>query len=312
MAMFMLATVQPPDAPPAQKWVGVAVSLTSWDGTTWDLNDPMSGQVLIQEEVRGLDMPPIQHYRSEAASLPGSRWRDWRAQDREVFLPTLVATSEGSQEWVRLDGAIAKALHPGKLSTLTVAAPADPDDPRSGPRTLQIRYVEREGADTRDPALRGWKVYGTRYLTDWPFWQGQTVERSWMDDNDNKDWVNPGGTDVFWFTSSYTVTDATAYNPGDVEAYPTWQLDGPFSSATVGVGSTQVAIPFAVPAGESLFVDTRTRSVVSSTGERRTKDVTAAGWAPIPPGDEVPLNLTITKGGRVTMRLTPNYFRAWG
>lgn len=50
--------------------------------------------------------------------------------------------------------------------------------------------------------------------------------------------------------------NAKINNPGDVDAWPTWTIIGDSTAAAVGVGTSVVEVPFVVPAGKALVVNT--------------------------------------------------------
>jgi hypothetical protein len=126
---------------------------------------------------------------------------------------------------------------------------------------------------------------------------------------------------------------ATIDNPGDVESYPRWYVEGPATTASVGVGSMVVDVPFEVPEGKCLVIESDPDFIgatlydvalgASSKPSERVEgvdllnpvDMTAAlgeaDFAPIPAGTAVPLSLTLMGLGKVEALLPTLYRRPW-
>ncbi len=85
--------VPPPPTPPpgsgggsgtgdTDRWAGLQVTWTGWDGSVWELSSSDSPVWLTPEGTRGLSMPPVDRYTSEAPAVAGSRWRGYRVAGR--------------------------------------------------------------------------------------------------------------------------------------------------------------------------------------------------------------------------------------
>ena len=214
-----------------------------------DLMDPSSdGLMLVQDGVRGLSMPPVQRWSSVSPALDGSRWRGFRVQEREVFWPLLVWSTEGTDAWVERDSQLWRMLRPEDQGTWTVATV------QGGYRSLRLRIVDDgDHMFRRDPLKTGWTVYGIKLVAEQPFWEGEKQTVSW--DNETLEPFFPGPP--FTISGSNSMDDAVLDNPGDVAAWPVWTVWGPCSSAEIGVGGRKISIPFAVADDETLVIDTR-------------------------------------------------------
>lgn len=117
----------------------------------------------------------------------------------------------------------------------------------------------------------------------------------------------------FTIMSGSNLASAAIDNPGDEPAFPAWTLAGPFTSASVGVGPSQIVVPFAMAAGESLVIDPRpsAQTAITGAGVDRTGDLGAVAFAPVEPGIPRPLSLSMVGAGSVTATLLPLYWRAW-
>ena len=281
------------------------------NGPAINLLDPAAdGVMLVEDGVRGLNMPSTQRYTASSPAVHGSRNRGHRVEEREVFWPLLVWTDRGTDDWLRVDSRLWDGLRPDVEGWWVV------DTAWSGRRRLRCRFSDDgDHSMSRDPSRRGWDLYGVRLVAEQPFWTAEMDPIEW--DQGEPDSFFPGPT--FRISGSRRMDSATLRNGGDVPAWPVWTIHGPCSSATVGVGDRQVVVPFAVAAGERLVIDTRpeymTATMYTAAGGAadRTADLGAATeFAPVPAGGAVDLSLTAPGGGRVEADLTPLYWRAWG
>lgn len=305
-AIVFAAPFTPP--PPPKVWFGLGMTWTGEDGVVWDLTSGEGG-VVMMPGVRGLSMPPITHHKSVYASVPGSRWRGYSVQDREVFWPIQVFHDLSSEAWIERDRAFWKTLAPNKTGLWTVIQPNGQE------RTLRLRLKEDgDPVYSHDPALAGWSNYGLTFEAEQPFWQGGggVVSKTFMPENDSDFFNGAAKASPFKISRSATVTSAIMNNPGDVEAYPVWTIEGPCTNATVGVGGVNITIPFAVATGQRLVINTAPSSQQALlAGVDRTADLGTVNFAPIPSGSNVILSLAITGTGSITCAITPRYFRAW-
>lgn len=294
------------DLSAVNRWPGVtAMTWTGADGRVWDLLRGTDGVVLLESGIRGLAMPEIRRHTSSSPSLAGTRWRGWRVEEREVFWPVLVWSEDSTRDWLQRDSAWWGSLHPERLGVWEVTTA------RAGRRRLSLRFTgDGEHSFPVDPARLGEAVYGVRLVAEQPLWEGDDTLSSWSLSEQAAFFPGP----PFWIGSAYTLATATLTNPGDVPAYAVWTVQGPFTSARVGMPGATVSVPFGLPDGAALTIDTRPHvmSAVDSSGADRTRDLGAAAFAPVPAGYRMPLDLALGgQGGRITASLTPLFLRAW-
>ena len=166
---------------------------TGWDGSTWDLSDPKGG-VFLTGDIEGLGMPTHQAWIGESPATHGQYYRGHVVEPRPVFWPLYLYSDVGTDEWLELDRAFWRSLHPGKHGTWSVTTL------RGGTRSLSCRFVDDgRKAFQRDPLLRGWATYGVSLVADSPFWTGEPVRRTWSD----------GPSSDFYNTKPVTFTVAT-------------------------------------------------------------------------------------------------------
>lgn len=310
---LVFATPYFPSAPP-RPWVGLQMTWTGWDGSVWNLTSAAEGAVMLPG-LRGLSMPPIVHYSSVYASVPGARWRGHTVDAREVFWPIQLYHDAGSQGWVDRDRAFWKTLRPEKTGTWTVKLPSGAE------RHLDCRF-SNDGDHTisHDPVLQGWSNYGITLTAEEPFWRGAPLTREW----------NSGGSlpflpaatgENYTISPSATLDSSAMPNPGDVDAYPVWEVHGPTTSAQVGVAGRNITIPFAVEAGQVLVIDTaptqQSAILYTLSGASRinpvdkTSQLGIANFVPVPADSVTTTTLSLSGAGKVSLILTPLFLRAW-
>lgn len=279
-----------------------------WDGSNWSLSDEESGLVLMRG-ARGFGGISIEHHRDQHASLAGSRWRDFRALDREIFLPIHIYSDGSSQDWVEHNRAFLKTMRAGRQGWIHIV------HPDGHHRRIQVRYEKGlEEAYEMDPAFYGWATYGVYLNAEQPYWERATpVGDIWRAPEPVYFFgagATPGSGPPFGISDERNASTATITNPGDVEAWPKWIYRGPATSATVGVDGRTVEIPIALLAGESVTLDMDPRQQVAlrENGTDVTGDLGSFDFAPIPDGATVPLDIELVgTGGSIELQLTPLY-----
>jgi len=276
------------------------------DGSSWYLTDP-SSQVRLLPGMRGLEAPEHDRWTSESPGLAGNRYRGSRALAREVYLPVYVRGAS-STDWLAVRRAWDRSLSPDVEGVLDVLVAGQR-------RTLPCRWTRTEVGWDRDPLLAGKAVLGEYLEASGAYWQGEAILREWQADAVGADFFLADGG-VFWVTPSNTLGTAWLDNPGDVPAWPVWTITGPCDTASVGIGSAQIEVPFALGAGEWLRIDTRpdSQTATDDTGADRVGDLGAVAFQRIAAGEGVDLALSATgtgSGFSVGAELVPLYRRAW-
>ena len=280
------------------RWVG-------WDESVWDLTGDASG-VRLMPGVRGLGPVKHTHWRSQSPAVAGSRWRGAVADARDVFWPLFLFNDQGSREWVEYDRAFWRTLDPRKTGTWVVELPD------GSTRSLTLRFEDDSQPEWElDPILAGWTTYGIRLTADDPFWAGETVRRSWQEQA-RRDFLPAAAGEGYYVSSGSTLGSATLTNPGDVDAHVKWTVRGPFSSVSVGVGGALVTAPITAVEGQTLVIDTDPAvQAAFLDGTDVTAQLTSAEFGVLPPGEAVPLSLTMAGTGIISAEFTPRYLRAW-
>jgi hypothetical protein len=313
---------------------------TDSDGYVWALNRS-AGVWLHRDGIRGMNMPTVTRYTTTSPAVHGSRNRGWIVEEREVFWPLMIAparTIPDGEEWRasfdELDSRFWRTLNPDATGTWTVKKP------NGESRDLVCRFKDDGGHQTAGPAFAlQFAAYGITMVAEQPFWLGAPEVRSFGASGPDVMFFgggSAGGAMAFppiAFKNASSYGTAAINNDGDVEAWPVWANDGASTSASVGVGDNIIQIPFPVPAGKRLVIDTDPQAQTALLGDPillpdgrpdpdrlteltgpvsdRTKDLGSVTWSPVPARAEVALNIETIGGGSIACRIRPRYMRAW-
>ena len=312
----------PPTPPPpiavGPAWEGFRVVWTGFDGSEWDLTGRNSPVRLIDEApTRGFGRPQFTRFTQKSANVAGSRARGYNTEEREVMLPLLVYTDMGTAEWLAVDAAFQRTIHPARVGTLALTSPSGQT------RTLRCSFSDEDDSLSRDPAHAGWQIVAPRMIAGQPFWRGVKVVRSFKQAEDVEFFSNDGDDYVVQISPGQTLDSAAISNPGDEDSYLKYIVHGPTVTATVRGNE----FPFVIDAGKAVILDTspegrearealvslddQDQYVYTFTGVDRSKDLGAVNFSPIAPGAEVTLAMSMTGPGRVMVELWPEHHRAW-
>ena len=293
---------------PVSPWSRSRMTWTGWDGSVWDLTNPEAGVFLTSKGIEGLGMPTHQAWVGESPAVHGQYYRGHVVEPRPAFWPVYLYSDIGSEDWLALDRAFWRSLHPGKHGKWTVETPA------GGRRTLSCRFVDdgRHAYD-HDPIVRGWATYGVSLIADSPFWTGEPVRRTWS----QRDAINffggaAGKGPPLFIPIVSQLSKAKITNEGALEAWTVLTIPGPLTAVTVGVDGATVQWNTTLTADDILVIDTDpTVQCAWLNGVDVTEQLGTADFAPIPEGDELPLSLTMAGTGSVEALITPRFYKAW-
>lgn len=326
MANIVYATPYQPPTPAAPAFSGLGMRWTA-KGSEWSLTDPSTG-LFLKPGVRGLGSAAYTRHSTSSPAVAGSKFEGASFLDREVFWPLHIFSDAGSVEWMERDRAFWATMDPEDTGVWTVT------HPDGAHRTLRLRFLnDGDKVRDRDPMRTGWDSYGITLLAEQPFWVGDPVVKSFIGQVPPEPFFGTDGP-VVKIASSYSAANATMDNPGDVESYPRWYVDGETTSVSVGVNGVVVTVPFAVPAGKCLVIESdpdligaTLYDVTVGGASKKPSDrvfgadlinpadvspaLGEADFAPIPSGSQVPLSMEITGPGRVECLLPTLYRRPW-
>lgn len=303
MGLVFAAPYTPPNITVVRPWKGIRHTWTGWDGSVWDLSRPSGGVFLQPEGLEGLGMPDFINYTHSSPVVHGQQWDGWLTTGRKVYWNVGVYSDKGSNDWIALNRAFWKTFRPGKTGVWTVELP------NGDTFSLTLRLAPGSGAAyDRDPVQHGWKAYGIELFPEQPFWEGKPIVQSW----DSEDLIPfLGNEDIgppFHVSPVATIGDAKVTNPGDVESYIQWTVTGETFTVTVGIGGENTVIPFAVPDGEKLLIDTDPRNLIAElSGVDVMNQLREFNYPALQPGEDIKLSLAMEGSGSVEARFTPYY-----
>lgn len=321
-------------ADPAPAWSGMPMTWTA-KGVTWPLTDRRTG-VFLRPGVRGLGTINTERHSSNSSAVAGSRHEGVSVLDREVFWPLRIYSPEGSTAWMLRDRAFWQGMDPEDTGVWEVI------HPDGAKRSLRLRF--RDDGDhirTKNPIKTGWENYNITLLAEQPYWEGEAEVQSFKAPPPPEPFFEPNGPHLINLISGYSVENAAIDNLGDVESYARWFIDGATTYAEVGVGGVVVTVPFTIPAGKCLVIesdpalelgaiqyDISPEQLALDPKERlkpsarvigvdllnpvdMTRELGEVDFAPIPAGKQVPLSLTLVGSGVVEALLPSLYRRPW-
>lgn len=336
--LLAMAASSPSTPSDAFELEGMKMRWEGWDGSVWNICDRQSG-VFLLAGTRGLGSPTGTRFRDASPGSHGSQHRGTLWGEREVYWPTKTWHGDGAVAFIERDRAFFWTMDPERPGRWYAVQPGGGEE-----RYLELRYDPKtvdDGFDTM-PSLQGWARYGLYLTADQPFWVGRSSVKSFLPPRPQSPFFEPDGPGIFNIGQGFTSANAAIDNLGDVESYGRWFLDGDIvAGAWVGVGSRRVTIPFDVPAGYCLVVEsdpTKIGAVLYRiSGEQmalapdqrmkpsdrvvgvdlldpvnRSRQLGASpDFAPIPVGRKVPLSVNFDGSGVVEISVPALYKRAW-
>jgi hypothetical protein len=310
-----------PTPPQPVHWGRTYVSITGKNGEgeeipLTDFSDPRWPGIVMMPGATGLDAPPFELHADDSPNLDGGIFRDARAVAREIMVPIFLHGID--RKTIRdLKSRLVSNLNPKKGFCVLKFVEGD-----AVPRYLRCYYKGgMEGSEDQDQAGFTWKKFGIQLTAYDPYFYSEDVQVAQWE----------FGSQVAFLSSTapfYPLRinagllngdEISVFNPGDVEAWPRWELTGPikafnfvgpdgesFGVNAKGDGSDVVA------AGRTLVVDTR-------PGYKSLKDDLGATYWPllkaqpelwsIPEGDSK-CTVSITPGStsaEVRLTFQPRY-----
>jgi hypothetical protein len=258
--------------------------------------------------------------------VAGSRHRGSATKDREVFWPLYLYSDNGSAEFMARDRAFWRSLDTDEQGIWTASLPD------GSKRTLKLRLISAEDNQTNDPVVRGWAKYAITLLADQPYWLGEPVKKSWSQGDLRNYYITEADRTAFgyppdvihYLSPGGTIDKAVFSNPGDVPAYPKWTAIGATTAVSFGVGDRSVIVPFEIPEGYAVQIDTdpvdgrilwygqwdTTTKTIIDPVDRTAELDPASAFVAIPAGQDRELAITMTGTGTVIAEVQARYWRA--
>ncbi|MFF4815279.1 phage tail domain-containing protein [Kitasatospora sp. NPDC001309] len=262
-------------------------------------------------------MPPVELYADDSPNLDGSIYRGSRVAARQVMIPVYLHGVD-RRSLRELKRRLIRAVNPKNGPCLIRITEGD-----SQTRTLTVFYKDGlQGDEGVDSAGFRWTRYGLQFTAYDPWWYGPDLQVAEWSFSGGKPLLTTG-KGLFPLSLSQGVLSNSSVpivNPGDVEAWPVWQLKGPVrgfqltgpDGGSFGISAGATGTPDAVPAGRVLTIDTRpgVKSIRDDQGVNLWPrlDGSPALW-PVPAGNSK-ASVNLAAGGpAASLRLTfrPRY-----
>lgn len=277
-------------------------TLIGADGSVWNLLDNASVMLMPGAQFAGVQ---VAHQLRTSPVLDGARWSSVRTDASDVLLPVAVMADDW-QTWRKTDRSLWRALNPSGECSFQIAAPD------AETFTLGLRFVA--GGDvTMNPLADNFAAYTLEFIAPNPYWRGEPVRRVYSQAPPVPLFPGP----PFGISRGGSTGAAELItNPGDVPATPRYTVNGPAARWTIGVGDALVTSDRPLTAGQSVTVDMDPNqlTILDHTGANMHRHMSAVNFAAIPPGVDVPLNLSVVgtnAASSVVVEFTPLYRRPW-
>lgn len=304
----------PPPIPPSP-WLGLGHTLTGANGDSISLSDAETGVLLIDADVVGMGMPKYEVYRSAGPASAGSRYRGARAMERPAELSIVIYDDGSTGGFLATDRRVWDLI--GDPTQPVVWRVQTPD---AQWRELTMRFDDAPDGLSRDPLYDGWVLYQLRFVADDPYWYGPPITREWKAGESEDFFIAAPDpvTDMFFISQAQTTSSVKIANPGDVEAWVTWTIDGPLGDLDVtltapGMSDGTLGIPDVLDPN-TLVIDTDPRVATARlNGIDITEQIDPWDPRPVPARGEQTLGVSAVITGDGTLRATirPRHRRAW-
>lgn len=298
--MPILATLELTPQGPVVSDDNRSLDFRSIDGTHTIAWDGVNLRILASAS--GLDVPPRDVLRDVIAGLPGSRLRNVRDLEREVFLPLLVAS--GRDDWRGLLDRLAelRSLMDFRRDREAFIANEGSFDLVSSidgrERRLRCSYVEgMEGDYGEDVALPEWRRFGLTLLAVDPYWHGEQWTTPTVGLPTPDPFLSASAGDAWPRRLSPSVaigSDMPLSIPGDLPSSPVVELLGPATSTHITAPSGLDVTIGPLGAGDEFVLDTGRRKRATLNGVAAWSKIgQSPRWPALLPG-ETTISITMT------------------
>lgn len=308
--------------PPPQKeaWGRTYVSIKGRNGEGEEIvltnfSDSKWPGIIVMPGATGLDAPPFELHADDSPNLDGGIFRDARAVAREVMIPLYLHGID--RKTVReLKRKLVSDLNPKKGYCVLKLVEGD-----AVPRYLKCFYKGgMEGSESEDQAGFTWKKFAIQFIAYDPYFYSEDVEVAEWTFGTGEQFLSSTSFFPLHLNSSLVVgSEVGVNNPGDVEAWPKWELTGPISGFKFTSPTGQSFGITAPTNGSNAIASGRTLIVDSRPGFKSLRDDLGANYWPaldanpelwsIPEGTNTFTVDIITANTNASVRLTfqPRY-----
>ncbi|KQX43540.1 hypothetical protein ASD97_26085 [Streptomyces sp. Root63] len=233
---------------------GEEIPLTDFSNSLWP-------GIVMLPGATGLDAPPFELHADDSPNLDGGIFRDARAVSREVMIPVYLHGID-RPTIKKMKSRIRSSLNPKKGFCVLKFVEGD-----GVPRYLRCYYKSgMEGDEGQDAAGFTWTKYGLQFTAYEPYFYSDDVQVAQWEFGDVEAFLDTSQALFPLRLNAGHLSDdlVVIENPGDAEAWPRWELEGPIKAFNfVGPDgrSFGVEAPIdgtdVIAAGRTLTVDTR-------------------------------------------------------
>lgn len=296
----------------------IQIDLIGTDGQVWDIR---RGEIRLSDAgIRGLLSPVMDVAQRSTALLDGQRPVRWTLKARDVFLPFNLKVSD----W-RTVSTFLRSLDPTRnaprgygLAAIAYCTLRVTDTERGTYRDLAVRFQDDGGYSLRVDPAASLPPMGLTFVADDPWWYGpEAVSNYSQTDSYLPQFFGESGAPAFNIIAPGGYTGIWVINDGDAEAWITFEIEGPATSAdfwiSQGGETRQTGLYYTLAAGESATIETEpTRQIALKHDGTILNRYMGADFAPIPVDDGgAYVGTRIVGTGRVRARYRVPYKRAF-
>ncbi|MFF4245223.1 phage tail domain-containing protein [Streptomyces sp. NPDC001822] len=305
--------------PVPERWQRTYVSIRGRNGEGEEI--PLTGlrsgswpAMVLQPGATGLDMPPYAVHMDESPNLDGATVRGARATARPVMLPIFIYGID-RKTLREFKAKLANALNPRLGYSVLTFIEQDGET-----RRLKCYYAGgMEGSEAVGSSGFTWISYGIQLTAADPFFYGDTATAANWSFGLDQPLLSSSFLPVTLAKGVASTGTLTVENPGDIEAWPVWEITGPLKrfkftgpdGTSFGI-SDQPGGADVIATGRTLTVDCRPgfKTVADDTGQIYFPLLSASPslWS-VPPGTSTAQADLLAGSGRPTVKMTlyPRY-----
>ncbi|MFG3176582.1 phage tail domain-containing protein [[Kitasatospora] papulosa] len=267
--------------PVPERWQRTYVSIRGRNGEGEEI--PLTGlrsrawpAMVLQPGATGLDLPTYSVHMDESPNLDGSTVRGARASARQILLPCFVYGID-RKTLRQLKAKLADALNPKNgYSVLTFI------EQNGEPRRLKCYYVGgMEGSEAVGASGFTWISYGIQLIAADPYFYGDTATAASWSFGTDQPLLGSSFLPITLAKGTVSTGTLTIENPGDIEAWPVWEITGPLKRFKfTGPDGTSFGIPDQ-PSGLDALPSDRTLTVDCRPGYKTVRDDTGKIYFPL-------------------------------
>ncbi|MFD8594549.1 phage tail domain-containing protein [Kitasatospora sp. NPDC059646] len=286
---------------------GEEIPLTGYSGNRWPA-------IFMQDGATGLDTPPYELHADDSPNLDGGLFRGVRATQREIMIPVYIYGID-RRTLLEQKRELARALNPKNGYCVLKFTESDG----------QARYLNAyykggmEGNESSDQSGFRWIKYALLLTAYDPWFYSDEMRVAKWSFGQGVPFLGRPFLPLRLSEGYKSAVTLPVYNPGDVEAWPVWEISGPVKSFRITSQTGQkFGIPSATSGGDVIALG-RTLRIDTRPGVKTLKDDRGTNYYPdmeadpklwsIPSGDSTMTVDVVAGSGQATVTLTfkPRY-----